>query len=220
MASESDYTGKLRSLADIDRIVHEPARFMILSLLLVVEKADFIFLMKQTGLTWGNLSSHLSKLEESGYIEVEKKFVGKKPRTMLRLTEQGRTAFRDYHRRMKEVLGERFVEQQTTFAGFARDCAKSSTTVVRTYQETVTDALETGFSFEGISLSAYATDTDLPEGIELDQAVAKAIALEETAIAFYQAVAVASESLLATIPRAFKRVARTRRRRKDKMQAL
>ena len=106
MASESDYTGTLRSLADIDRIVHEPARFMILSLLLVVDKADFIFIMKQTGLTWGNLSSHLSKLEESGYIEVEKKFVGKKPRTMLRLTEQGRTAFRDYHRRMKEVLGE------------------------------------------------------------------------------------------------------------------
>ena len=97
---------QFRQLADIDRIVHEPARFMILSLLSVVEKADFIFIMKQTGLTWGNLSSHLSKLEESGYIEVEKKFVGKKPRTMLKLTARGRTAFRDYHRRMKWVLGK------------------------------------------------------------------------------------------------------------------
>jgi catechol 2,3-dioxygenase-like lactoylglutathione lyase family enzyme len=119
-----------------------------------------------------------------------------------------------------QALGERFVEQQVTFTGFSKDCAKSSTTVVRTYQETITDALEAGFSFEGIALSNYAVDTELPEGIDLPGAVSRALAVEEKAIAFYQDVAVASESLLATIPRAFKRVARTRRRRKDKLQAF
>ena len=106
------------------------------------------------------------------------------------------------------------------FAGFAKDCDKSSTTVVRTYQETITDALEAGYSFEGIALSNYAADVDLPEGADLSQAVAQAIALEDKAIAFYQDVAEASESLLATIPRAFKRVARTRRRRVDKLQGM
>ena len=119
-----------------------------------------------------------------------------------------------------ESLAERFAGQQAAFAGFAKDCAKSSTTVVRTYQETITDALEAGFSFEGIVLSSYAADVDLPEGIDLEQAVSKAVALEKKAIAFYQDVAEASESLLATIPRAFKRVARTRRRRVDKLRAM
>jgi rubrerythrin len=119
-----------------------------------------------------------------------------------------------------QALGERFAEQEATFDRFAKDCAKSSTTITRTYQETITDALEAGFSFEGIALSNYETDTELPEGIDLNQAIAQAIALEETAIAFYQDVAEASEALLATIPRAFRRVARTRRRRRDKLQAL
>jgi len=64
--------------------------------LFVIESADFLFLMRQTGLTFGNLSSHLSKLEPAGYIEVKKEFVGKKPHTMLRLTEKGRAAFRKY----------------------------------------------------------------------------------------------------------------------------
>ena len=83
----------LQPLADIDRIIHEPARLMILALLYVVESGDFTFLMRQTGLTWGNLSSHMSKLEAAGYIEVEKEFVNKKPRTMLRLTDKGRGCF-------------------------------------------------------------------------------------------------------------------------------
>jgi rubrerythrin len=118
------------------------------------------------------------------------------------------------------TLAERFAAQSTTFAGFADDCDKSSTTVTRTYQETVTDALETGYSFEGIVLSNYALDTDLPAGIDLAQATALAVALEQAAIAFYQDVAEASESLLATIPRAFRRVARTRRRRLEQLRAL
>jgi len=97
---------ELQSIGDIDRLVHEPARLMVLALLYVVESADFTFLMSQTGLTWGNLSSHLSKLEEVGYIEVEKEFKGKKPHTMLHLTEEGRAAIQEYRRSMKQVLDD------------------------------------------------------------------------------------------------------------------
>ena len=97
---------ELQSMGDIDRLIHEPARFMILAVLYVVESADFTFLMNQTGLTWGNLSSHLSKLEEAGYVEVEKEFKGKKPHTMLHLTDEGRAAFRQYRRSMKQVLDD------------------------------------------------------------------------------------------------------------------
>jgi DNA-binding transcriptional ArsR family regulator len=98
--------GGLEPIAGIDRLIHEPARLMILALLYVVESGDFTFLMRQTGLTWGNLSSHLSKLEDAGYVEIEKEFVGKKPHTMLRLTDEGREAFREYRRSMKQVLDD------------------------------------------------------------------------------------------------------------------
>ena len=90
----------------IDRLVHEPARLLIMSYLYVVESADFVFLMRQTGLTWGNLSSHLTKLEEARYVEIIKGFRGRKPHTMLRLTEKGREAFGEYRRSMQQVLGE------------------------------------------------------------------------------------------------------------------
>jgi DNA-binding transcriptional ArsR family regulator len=106
MATTETGAADLQSLTDIDRIIHEPARLMILALLYVVESGDFTFLMRQTGLTWGNLSSHLSKLEAAGYIAVEKEFLGKKPHTMLFLTDEGRAAFRDYRQRMKQVLDD------------------------------------------------------------------------------------------------------------------
>jgi DNA-binding MarR family transcriptional regulator len=96
----------LQPIANLDRLIHEPARLMILAVLYVVESADFTFLMRQTGLTWGNLSSHMSKLEEAGYIEVEKTFKGKRPNTMLRLTEEGRSAFRDYRHSLKQMLDD------------------------------------------------------------------------------------------------------------------
>jgi len=95
---------ELRPIADIDRLVHEPARLMILASLYVVESADFVFLLRQTGLTWGNLSSHMTKLEAAGYIEVEKEFVERKPHTMLKLTSKGRVAFREYRRSMEQVF--------------------------------------------------------------------------------------------------------------------
>ena len=94
----------LQPVADIDKVIHEPARFMLMSYLYVVVSADFLFLMRETGLTRGNLSSHMSKLEKAGYIEVEKEFVGKKPRTLLHLTDEGRAAFRVYRENMKQVL--------------------------------------------------------------------------------------------------------------------
>lgn len=105
MSEETPDLDALQSLGEIDKLVHEPARLQILAALSVVESADFVFLMRQTGLTWGNLSSHMSKLEEAGYVEVEKEFVDKKPRTMLHLTETGRQAFDNYRRRMQQVLG-------------------------------------------------------------------------------------------------------------------
>jgi len=96
----------LQSIASMDRLIHEPARLVIMTLLYVVESADFTSLMSQTGLTWGNLSSHLSKLEAAGYVEIEKEFVGKKPHTMLHLTDEGRAAFQEYRDSMKQVLDE------------------------------------------------------------------------------------------------------------------
>jgi DNA-binding transcriptional ArsR family regulator len=94
----------VRPLAGLDRIIHEPARLMILMYLYAVESADFVFLMRAAGLTWGNLSSHLGKLEEAGYVEIDKQFVSRKPRTMIRLTAAGRTAFDVYGRTMRRAL--------------------------------------------------------------------------------------------------------------------
>lgn len=72
----------------------------------MLQSADFVFLMAQTGLSWGNLSSHMSKLEEAGYIEIAKDFVERRPHTMLHLTDAGRAAFREYRRSMKQVLDD------------------------------------------------------------------------------------------------------------------
>jgi DNA-binding MarR family transcriptional regulator len=94
----------LQPIADLDRLVHEPARLMILTVLHVVNSADFFFLMNQTGLTRGNLSSHMSKLEAGGYISIKKEFVGKIPRTLLRLTKKGRRAFQTYRQGLIHVL--------------------------------------------------------------------------------------------------------------------
>ena len=97
---------ELHPLADIDRTIHSPARLMILTNLYVVESAEFIALMNLTGLSWGNLSTHLSKLEEAGYVELQKGFRGKKPYTMARLTDDGRAAFRTYKAQLQAVLSD------------------------------------------------------------------------------------------------------------------
>jgi DNA-binding MarR family transcriptional regulator len=104
MPAKKRETQELQNIVDIDRVVHEPARLLILSYLYVVESADFLFLLRQTNLTKGNLSSHLMKLEKAGYVNIEKKFAGKIPRTLLSLTKQGRKAFHEYSQRMKKIV--------------------------------------------------------------------------------------------------------------------
>jgi len=96
----------LAPLSEIDRLVHEPARFQVMALLYVIESADFIFIMQQLGLTWGNLSAHITKLEEGGYVAVEKGFKGKRPQTMLSLTKEGRKAFQTYRQTMRQMFDE------------------------------------------------------------------------------------------------------------------
>jgi len=94
------------SHGEIDRLIHEPARFQVMALLYVIESADFTFIMNQLGLTWGNLSAHIMKLEEGGYLTVEKGFKGKRPQTMLSLTQDGRRAFQTYRQTMQKMFDE------------------------------------------------------------------------------------------------------------------
>ncbi len=98
----------IKEIAEINRLIHEPARLAIMAALYGVQEADFLYLLNLTGLTKGNLSAHVSRLEEAGYVEVEKKFVGKKPMTLYRMTEKGRAAFRDYLKFIRQMgeLGE------------------------------------------------------------------------------------------------------------------
>jgi DNA-binding MarR family transcriptional regulator len=95
---------ELAPIDELDRVIHEPARLKIMTQLYIVEQGDFIYLLHQTGLTRGNLSTHMSKLEEVGYIEVIKEFIERKPVTMLRLTKEGREAFLRYRENMQMVL--------------------------------------------------------------------------------------------------------------------
>jgi DNA-binding transcriptional ArsR family regulator len=95
----------LRGLIDIDRTIHEPARLIIVAILSAVEEADFLYLLNATGLTRGNLSSHLTRLETAGYVSIEKSFAGKMPRTVGRLTNEGRQALATYRQQMGAVIG-------------------------------------------------------------------------------------------------------------------
>ena len=95
---------ELQPLAEIEKLIHEPARLRILATLHAVESADFLFVERQTSLTRGNLSSHISKLEAAGYITISKEFVEKIPRTLLRITPDGRTALFTYIKHMQQVI--------------------------------------------------------------------------------------------------------------------
>jgi DNA-binding MarR family transcriptional regulator len=94
----------IRNLANIDKTIHEPARLMIVAMLSAVEEADFLYLLKATNLTNGNLSSHLTRLERAGFVQIEKSFVGKTPRTVCRLTPAGQEALQAYRLQMKAVI--------------------------------------------------------------------------------------------------------------------
>lgn len=95
---------KIQRLSQIDRVIHEPARLMIVALLASVEEADFQYLYQSTGLTKGNLSVHLSKLEDAGYVKIEKSFRGKYPLTICRLTKEGKAVLDAYRKVIRNIL--------------------------------------------------------------------------------------------------------------------
>ena len=92
------------NIQDVDRLIHEPSRLIIIAQLYVVQSADFLFLQNQTQMTPGNLSAHLSKLEDAGYVEVTKEFIERKPHTALAFTKKGRAAFKEYRRKVKQFI--------------------------------------------------------------------------------------------------------------------
>lgn len=87
----------------LDRLIHEPARLTLMTALASCRRADFMFLQRLTGLTKGNLSSHLAKLEQAGLVRIEKRFVGRKPNTRLGLTPRGRRAIAEHWKRLEEL---------------------------------------------------------------------------------------------------------------------
>ncbi len=92
-----------QDIKNLDRVIHEPARLAIMAVLYGVEEADFKYLLNMTGLSRGNLSAHVSKLEEAGYVDVQKKFVGKKPMTIYRITAEGRKALDEYLKSVRQI---------------------------------------------------------------------------------------------------------------------
>jgi len=87
-------------IKDINRTLHEPARQLLLIYLLETEKVDFTYLKRETGMTQGNLSSHMNKLETEGYILSEKTFINKRPLTIYHITDEGRRSFQEYVKQM------------------------------------------------------------------------------------------------------------------------
>ncbi|MFC2063178.1 winged helix-turn-helix domain-containing protein [Chloroflexota bacterium] len=97
-------TDSTLEIMNIDRLVHSPARLAILTYLSVVEEGDAVYLLNQTGLTWGNLSANVTRLQKAGYIEVGKEFKNNKPHTFLKISDKGRKAFSEYQNMMKGLL--------------------------------------------------------------------------------------------------------------------
>jgi|SRR5579862_1502141 len=92
-------------LPDLNPVIHGKLRLALLSLLTTVEEAEFIWLRERTGSTDGNLGAQLAKLEEAGYVAVDKKFVQRKPQTLYRMTDAGRAALAEYVQALKQLLG-------------------------------------------------------------------------------------------------------------------
>src|SRR5512138_1927401 len=96
----------LRSVTELDRLIHEPARLLIVTILSSVASADFLFLQRETGLTKGNLSAHLSKLEVAEYVKIEKTFKGKLPLTVCKLTATGQKALKAYREQLQDFMSK------------------------------------------------------------------------------------------------------------------
>ena len=106
MPYDSETLPDLDPIEKLDPAIHAPARLMILAYLAAVISADFTFLLNQTGLTRGNLSTHISRLEEAGYVKVKKEFVDRVPRTLYKLTSNGKNAIQQYRENMRLVIDE------------------------------------------------------------------------------------------------------------------
>ncbi len=87
---------ELKAIHRLNRVLHEPGRMVIMALLYGLKAADYLYLATETGMTKGNLTSHLAKLEEAGYIQIVKGYKGKVPHTLVELTDKGRSAFNEY----------------------------------------------------------------------------------------------------------------------------
>lgn len=99
-------SAELRAVTTLDRLIHEPARLLIVTILSTVASADFLFLQRETGLTKGNLSAHLSKLEDAEYVKIEKTFKGKLPLTVVKLTPDGRKALTQYRQQLRDFINK------------------------------------------------------------------------------------------------------------------
>lgn len=95
---------RIREVSQLDRLIHEPARLQILLFLQEVEEADFLYLQREGGFTQGNLSTHISRLEAAGYIEIRKMFKGKMPLTVCRITAAGERALTNYCAHMMGIM--------------------------------------------------------------------------------------------------------------------
>jgi DNA-binding transcriptional ArsR family regulator len=95
---------RIREVSQLDRLIHEPARLQILLFLQEVEEADFLYLQREGGFTQGNLSTHISRLEAAGFIEIQKMFKGKMPLTVCRITAAGERALTNYCAHMMGIM--------------------------------------------------------------------------------------------------------------------
>ena len=100
----------IKDIMTLEKLIHEPSRLAILTILSGVKEADFKFLLRMSGLTRGNLSVHLSKLEEAGYLNVKKRFLNKMPNTVYNMTKEGRKAFEDYLKNMERIINRKKTE--------------------------------------------------------------------------------------------------------------
>jgi predicted transcriptional regulator len=135
---------------------------------------------------------------------------------MITFSEKLEDETSDFYR----SLIEKFGRNEEIFQSFIKDSKRDKTLLIRTYQETISDALEACFSFEGLKIRDYRIDTKLGNNINHSDSLKKAIYLEEVASKFYSDVAEKSDSLLATIPRVLKKIADRRKKRIQKIKLL
>lgn len=114
-------SSEIQRAAEIDRLIHEPSRMMIMTILYAGGQADFLYLLRETGLTKGNLSNHLARLEQGGYIHIEKSFRGKVPQTLLSLTPEGKSAFESYRKQLKLLVDALHTSEQNQTGKLSRE---------------------------------------------------------------------------------------------------